>query len=165
MIQLTDGPQETIEIRKYPITTCEDPPSNASIWKMFFNGASSKEGAEVGVFFISPTQETISLSYNLEFETKNNVVEYESLFLSMRASKDMKIEELAVFGDAKLIVHQVRNLYQDKHPRCGILLTVSSWILISHLFQEGITLWKIHWVSQQAILESLYPQISSMRWK
>jgi hypothetical protein len=29
----------------------------------------------------------------------------------------MRIEELAVFGDAELIVHQVKNLYQAKHPR------------------------------------------------
>jgi hypothetical protein len=29
----------------------------------------------------------------------------------------MNIEELAIFGDVELIVHQVRNLYQDKHPR------------------------------------------------
>jgi len=29
----------------------------------------------------------------------------------------MKIEELTMFGDVELIFHQVRNLYQDKHPR------------------------------------------------
>jgi hypothetical protein len=33
------------------------------------------------------------------------------------AAKDMNIEELAVFGDVDLIVHQVKNLYQDKHPK------------------------------------------------
>jgi hypothetical protein len=57
------------------------------------------------------------LSYKLEFETTNNVVEYEALVLGLRAAKDMSIEELAVFGDAKLIVHQVKNLYEDKYPR------------------------------------------------
>jgi hypothetical protein len=34
---------------------------------MFFDGASSREGAGAGVFFVSPAQETISLSYKLEF--------------------------------------------------------------------------------------------------
>ena len=29
----------------------------------------------------------------------------------------MGIEELSVFGDAELIVHQIKNLCQAKHPR------------------------------------------------
>jgi ribonuclease HI len=84
---------------------------------MFFDGASSKEGVGAGVVFVSPTQETISLSYKLEFETTNNVAEYEALVLGLREAKDMGIEELSVFGDAELIVHQIKNLYQTKHPR------------------------------------------------
>jgi ribonuclease HI len=69
------------------------------------------------VVFISPTQEIISLSYKLEFETTINVAEYEALVLGLRVAKDMKIEELAMFGYVKLIVHQVKNMYQDKNPR------------------------------------------------
>jgi ribonuclease HI len=72
---------------------------------MFFDGASSKESVGVGVIFVSPTQETISLSFNLEFETTNNVVEYEAHVLGLRVAKDIRIEELAVFGDVELIVH------------------------------------------------------------
>jgi ribonuclease HI len=54
---------------------------------MFFDGASSSIGVGAGVIFILPCQETISLSYKLEFETTNNVVEYEALVLGMRAAK------------------------------------------------------------------------------
>jgi hypothetical protein len=117
MLQLTDGPQAPIEIRKHPITSCEDPPSNISIWKMFFDGASSRESVGARVVLISPTQETIAFSFKLEFETTNNVAEYEALVLGLRVSKDMNIEELAVFEDVELIVHHVINLYQAKHPR------------------------------------------------
>jgi hypothetical protein len=73
MLQLTDGPQAPIEIRNQPITSYEDPPSNIYVWKIFFDGPSSRESVGVGVVFISPTQETISLYYKLEFETTNNV--------------------------------------------------------------------------------------------
>jgi hypothetical protein len=45
------------------------------------------------------------------------VAEYEALVLGLRAAKDMNIEELVVFGDAELIVHQVRNQYQAKNPK------------------------------------------------
>ena len=57
------------------------------------------------------------MSYKLEFETTNNVAEYESLVLGLRVSKDMGIEELSVFGDAELISHQIKNIYQTKHHR------------------------------------------------
>jgi ribonuclease HI len=84
---------------------------------MFFDGASSSIGAGAGVVFRSPSQETISLSYKLEFEVTNNVAEYEALVLGLRAAKEMGIREMAVFGDAELIVQQVKNVYQAKHPR------------------------------------------------
>jgi ribonuclease HI len=71
---------------------------------MFFDGASSREGAGAEVFFVSPSQETISLSYKLEFETTNNVAEYEALVLGLRAAKGMGIQEVVVFGDVELIV-------------------------------------------------------------
>jgi ribonuclease HI len=87
------------------------------MWKMFFDGASSKESVGARVVFISPTQETISLSYKMKIQKTNNMAEYESLVLGLKATKDMKIKELPVFGDVELIVHQVRNLYQAKHPR------------------------------------------------
>jgi ribonuclease HI len=45
------------------------------------------------------------------------VAEYESLVLGLRDAKDMGIEEILVFGYVELIVHQIRNIYQAKHPR------------------------------------------------
>jgi ribonuclease HI len=53
----------------------------------------------------------------MEFETTNNVEEYEALVFGLRDAKDMNIEELAVFGDVELIAHQVKNKYQAKHLR------------------------------------------------
>ena len=45
------------------------------------------------------------------------MAEYEALVLGLRVAKDMGIKEISVFGDAKLIVNQIRNLYQAKHLR------------------------------------------------
>jgi ribonuclease HI len=55
--------------------------------------------------------------FKLEFETMNNIVEYEALVLGLWDAKGMKIEELLVFGDATFIVHHNRNIYQAKNPR------------------------------------------------
>jgi ribonuclease HI len=133
MLQLTNAPQTPIEIIKKPITSCENPPPNTPAWKMFFDGASSRESVGAGVFFISPTQETISLSYKLEFETKKNLAEYEALVLGLRAANDLKIKELTMFGDAELIVHQVRNLYRAKHPKLRTYIN-EVWDLFDSFF-------------------------------
>ena len=84
---------------------------------MFFDGASSSEGTGAGVVLVSPCQEAISLSYKMEFKTTNNVAEYEALVLGMRAAKEMGIKEIVVFGDAELIIQQVRNAYLANNPR------------------------------------------------
>jgi hypothetical protein len=45
------------------------------------------------------------------------VAEYEALVLGLRAVREMVIQEVAVFENAELVVQQVRNAYQAKHPR------------------------------------------------
>ena len=45
------------------------------------------------------------------------MAEYEALVLGLRAAREMGIQEVAVFSDAKLVVQQIRNAYQAKHPR------------------------------------------------
>jgi ribonuclease HI len=109
LLQLTDTPESPLEIRKIPIYFREIPPPTTYVWNMFFDKSSTREVYGVGVVFLSPCQEAIPLSYKLEFETTNNVAEYEALFLGLRAAKDMGIEEIAVFGDAELVVKQIIN--------------------------------------------------------
>ena len=66
LLQLTNVLEPPLEIKK-SITAYEDSPLITSVWKIFFDGASSREGASVGVVLVSPVQEIISLSYKLEF--------------------------------------------------------------------------------------------------
>jgi len=84
---------------------------------MYFDFSSSKEGSDTGIVLISPSNEAVSLSYKLEFETTNNIAEYEALVLGLRAAKDMTIEKLVVFGDSKLVVNKVKDVYEEKQLR------------------------------------------------
>jgi ribonuclease HI len=135
MLQIIDAHQTPIEIRRQPITPCEYPPPHNSVWKVFFDEFSSREIIGVVVVFISPTQETMPLSYKLEFETTNNVAEYEALVLGLRDAKDMNIEDLEVFGDVELIVYQVRNRYQAKCPRLRAYIN-EVWDLVDSFFLD-----------------------------
>ena len=53
---------------------------------------------------ISPSKENIHLSYKLDFKTMNNIEEYESLLLGVKAAKEMGIMFIKIFGDAYLII-------------------------------------------------------------
>jgi hypothetical protein len=103
LLQLIDAPKPPPEI-KNSITRGEDSRPITYPWKLFFDGASSEEGVGTRVVFVSPCHEAISLSYKLEFETTNNVAEYEALVLVLRAAKDMRIKEITVLWDVELIV-------------------------------------------------------------
>jgi ribonuclease HI len=133
LLQLTDTPESSLLIRKHPSPDHPISPQSSPVWKMFFDGASSSEGAGAGVVFISPCQEVVSLSYKLEFEATNNMAEYEALVLGMRAAKEMGIEEIAIFGDAELIIQQVRNAYRAHNPRLRNYRN-EVWDLIDNFF-------------------------------
>jgi hypothetical protein len=51
----------------------------------------------------------------------------------LRVAKDMGIKEITVFGDAELIVQQIRNAYLAKHPRLRSYRN-AVWDLINSLF-------------------------------
>ena len=71
---------------------------------MYFDGDSTQSSVGVGVVLISPSKENIHLSYKVDFKTTNNIQEYEALLLGFKASKEMGIMCINIFGDADLII-------------------------------------------------------------
>ena len=53
---------------------------------MYFDGSSCKERTKAGIVLISLGGEIGSLMYKLEFQTTNNIAEYEELILVLRAA-------------------------------------------------------------------------------
>ena len=100
---------------------------------MYFERSSSKEGSGAGILFIPPSEEVITLSYKLDFEYTNNIVEYEALVLGLRAAKDMAIDNLEVFCDSDLIINQVKNIYQAKQQRLKQYMN-EVWDLVDNFF-------------------------------
>ena len=84
---------------------------------MFFDGASTPASAGAGIVLISPSKETIHLSYKLDFKTTNNIAEYEALLLGVNTAKEMGTMFLNIFGDANLILQQANNTFQAKNVR------------------------------------------------
>jgi ribonuclease HI len=121
---------------KISVSQCKDQSltdQQKKVWKMYFDGSSSKEGSGVGILLISHSQELITLSYNLYFFTTNNIDEYEALVLGLRDAKDMAIDCLVVFGDSELIINQFKNIYQTKQQRIKQYIN-KVWDLIDNFY-------------------------------
>lgn len=87
------------------------------VWTMYFDGASSKEGARARVVFISPAKNTFRYSFALNFTCTNNVAKYEALLLGLKVQTKHGIKMLDVIRDSKLVISQIRNNYASKNKR------------------------------------------------
>jgi ribonuclease HI len=45
------------------------------------------------------------------------MVEYEALVLELETLKEMGAKRIVVHGDSELIINQIKDIYQEKHPR------------------------------------------------
>ena len=84
---------------------------------MYFDGSVAKVGAGAGVCIISPIIYYKYYSYKLVFECTHNVEEYEALLLGLHALKDLGAKRVQIFGYLELVINQVNDFYQTKHPR------------------------------------------------
>ena len=87
------------------------------VWTMYFDGSVAKVGVGVGVCIISPIRDFKALSFKLNFECTNNVATYEALLLGLNSLKGLGGKRVNVLGDSELVVNQVNDIYQTKHPR------------------------------------------------
>ncbi|KAK4409603.1 Transposon Tf2-12 polyprotein [Sesamum angolense] len=85
-------------------------------WKMYFDGASHKEGAGAGVVFVTLEGEVLPYSFTLTQNCSNNVAEYQALILGLEIAVDAKQLPLKVYGDSQLVVNQLLGLYEVKKP-------------------------------------------------
>jgi hypothetical protein len=54
LLQLTDAPEAPFQIKKQALFDHGTLPPTTSVWKMFFDAASSSEGTGAGVVLVSP---------------------------------------------------------------------------------------------------------------
>jgi ribonuclease HI len=76
-------------------------------WIMYFDVSVMKEGACVGLVFISPLGVRVEYLVRLHFPTSNNAVEYEALINGLRIAVELGIKRLEIRGDSELVVDLV----------------------------------------------------------
>jgi ribonuclease HI len=75
---------------------------------MYFDDSFMKEGAGVGLVFISPLGVRMEYLVRLHFLTSNNTAVYEALINGLRIAVELGIKRLEIRGDSELVVDQVR---------------------------------------------------------
>ena len=80
-----------------------------SFWTLFFYGSKTLEGSGVGCVLIDPKKNKHFLSCRLEFECTNNTAEYEALVQGLKKEIELKVKNLKVYGDSKIVVKQIQN--------------------------------------------------------
>jgi ribonuclease HI len=74
---------------------------------MYFDGSVMKEGAGVGIVFISPLGVRMEYMVRLHFLASKNAAEYEALINGLRTAVELGIKRLEIRGDSELVVGQV----------------------------------------------------------
>jgi hypothetical protein len=89
-------------------TKIQTPPASIEheTWTMFFDGSVMKEGAGVGLVFISPLGMRMEYLVRLHFPASNNTAEYEALINNLRIAVELGIKHLEIKGDSELVVDE-----------------------------------------------------------
>jgi ribonuclease HI len=139
-----DGGPEELDMKQEELSPLTEELCTNGAWKMYFDGASSSEGAGAGVLLVAPEGKFIvPFSYRLQWDIDytNNVCEYEALILGLEAAKKLNIKNLEVYGDAELIVRQINRQYLAKHPRLRTYRNCA-WDLMENFFSSV----KVHFI-------------------
>ena len=83
-------------------------------WMMFFDGLTRYDGIGVGVVFVSPKRQILPYSFFLSERCFNNIAEYKALIIELQMVIEMKMTNLEICGDSKLVINQLLALYEIK---------------------------------------------------
>ena len=88
----------------------EEESTKEDTWKLYFDGASKVLGYGIGAILISLEREYYPFTTRLNFDSTNNVAEYEACIMGLQAAIVKKVKNLKVYGDSALIIYQLREI-------------------------------------------------------
>ena len=74
----------------------EDESTQENTLKLYFDGASNALGHKIGVVLISPKGEYYPFTTRLNFDSINNMIEYEACIIGLQAAMAKKVKNLKV---------------------------------------------------------------------
>ena len=94
-------------------------------WVMKFNDSFTANLGGAGVILYHEREETVVLSFKLEFPCSNNAVEYKAYLTGLATVLKMGIKHLKVIGDSNLVVCQAKGSFSLKEPSLALYKTLA----------------------------------------
>ncbi|XP_016475803.2 uncharacterized protein LOC107797418 [Nicotiana tabacum] len=112
-------------------------------WKMFFNGSARRNSTGAGVGLISLERQVLPLSFVLDETCSINAAEYQALIFCLEMAIEIKILQLEIYSDSKLIINQLLGSYEVKkedllpyHQYASSLLEKFDQVFLNHFPRE-----------------------------
>ncbi|GJW25340.1 reverse transcriptase domain-containing protein [Tanacetum coccineum] len=80
-------------------------------WALFIDKASNSKGSNTGLVLISPSGAEVTYALRLNFISTNNEVEYKALLAGLCMAAKIKVQDIDVKVDSKLVVSQINGSY------------------------------------------------------
>ena len=94
-------------------------------WVMKFNDSFTANLGGAGVILYDEKEETVVLSFKLEFPCSNNTVEYKAYLTGLATVLKMGIKHLKVIGNSNLVVCQAKGSFSLKEPSLALYKTLA----------------------------------------
>ena len=108
-----------------------NPTNKAERWTIQTDGSSVQKRGEVGVVITTPDKEILKYGVQLRFPATNNKAEYKGILMRLRLGKALGVKNLLIQSDSKLVVEQIKEVYEAKEERMQKYLR-----LTRHLMRE-----------------------------
>ena len=103
-------------------------------WIMKFDGSSMENLGGAGVVLYCNVEETVALSFKLEFPCSNNTAEYEAYLMRLVIALEIGIKHQRVIGDSNLVVCQAKRSFSLKETSLAPYRTLGQRIEKSFVY-------------------------------
>ena len=100
-------------------------PDNLDWWTLNIDGASRQSKAGIGLQLRTPSKDKIEQSIRLGFSASNNESEYEAILTGLELAAIVSADRLLIQSDSQLVVGQVNEEFESRHPRMAKYV---SWV-------------------------------------
>ena len=86
-------------------------------WTIQTDGSLVQRRGGVGVIITTLDREILKYGVQLKFPATNNEAEYERTLMGLRLGKALRVKNLLIQNDSKLVIEQIRREYEAKKER------------------------------------------------
>ena len=101
-------------------------------WVCYFDGASKTKTSVTSLVLQSPEGFLAEYALKIDFPTTNNEAEYEALITGIGLAKVLRVKNIKILGDSRLMVSQVNDDYEARK----IFVKTLTYILIDGILYK-----------------------------